>query len=254
MSFDLQGKNAIVTGSTKGIGKAIANALAGAGANVVIVSRHQDDCDRVACELAEKYGVRSLAHAADLTRKAEIDSLVEAAVEEFGRIDILVNNAGSAVTKKAEDLTEDEFDRVLNLDLRAVFFCAQAVGKVMIGQENQGGVIINIASALGMIADKRVLPYCVAKGGVLQMTRALALEWARYNIRVNAICPGYVKTEINEKELSDEKIAQTLLRRFAIRRFAQAEEITGAVIFLASDESSYMTGQPIVIDGGWTCQ
>ena len=108
MSFDLQGKNAIVTGSTKGIGKAIANALAGAGANVVIVSRHQDDCDRVARELAEKYGVRSLAHAADLTRKADIDSLVEAAVEEFGRIDILVNNAGSAVTKKSEDLRTGE--------------------------------------------------------------------------------------------------------------------------------------------------
>lgn len=254
MAFDLQGKNAIVTGSTKGIGRAIANALAGAGANVVIVSRHQDDCDRVAKEIADKYGVSTLAHACDLTIKTQIDSLVEATVQALGRIDILVNNAGSAVTRNAEDLSEEEFDRVLNLDLRAVFFCAQAVGKVMIGQKEQGGVIINIASALGIIADKRVLPYCVAKGGVLQMTRALALEWARYNIRVNAICPGYVKTEINEKELSDERIAQTLLKRFAIRRFAQADEIAGAAVFLASEESSYMTGQPIVIDGGWTCQ
>ena len=252
MAFDLHGKKAIVTGSTKGIGKAIANALAAAGADVVIVSRHQSDCEKIAGEIAERYGVQTLACSADITKKDNIDRLISESLAAFGRIDILVNNAGSAVTKNAEDLTEEDFDRVLDLDLRAVFFCSQAAGREMIRQK--GGVIINIASALGLVADKRVLPYCVAKGGVLQMTRALALEWARYNIRVNAICPGYVITEINEKELSDEKIAQTLLKRFAIRRFANADEVAGAAVYLASDEASYMTGQPMVIDGGWTCQ
>lgn len=252
MDFEVKGRAAIVTGGTKGIGRGIANGLAAHGANIVVASRHQQDCARVAAEISAQYGVQAIGVAADVTSGAAIENLAAETEKAFGRIDILVNNAGSAVTKKAEDLTEEDWDRVLGLDLRAVFFCSQIIGRRMIGQKS--GCIINIASALGLVGDKQVLPYAVAKSGVLQMTRCLALEWARHNIRVNAVCPGYVITELNEKQLSDEKIAAGLLRRFAIRRFAQVDEMSGAVVFLASDAASYMTGQSIVVDGGWTIQ
>lgn len=253
MTIHVKEKVALVTGGTKGIGKAIAKALAENGADVVVVSRNQDDCDRVAKELSEQYGVKSLGVSGDITKQENIDRIVAKTVEAFGRIDILVNNAGSAITKKAELLDESDWNRVIDLDLKAVFFCSQAVGKQMIAQ-GKGGKIINIASILGIVADKQVLPYCVAKGGVMQMTKALALEWAKYNIQVNAICPGYVITEMNEKELTDEKISAGLLRKTSMRRFAQVDEISGAAVYLGSDSSSYMTGQSIVIDGGWTAE
>lgn len=133
-----------------------------------------------------------------------------------------------------------------------MFFCAQAAGRRMIQQG--GGKIINIASILGLVADKQVLPYCAAKGGVLQMTRALALEWAKHNIQVNAVCPGYVMTEMNQKELSDEKIGAGLLRKIPMRRFGRTEEIAGAVLYLASDAASYTTGAALPVDGGWCAE
>jgi NAD(P)-dependent dehydrogenase (short-subunit alcohol dehydrogenase family) len=252
MPISVNGKTAIVTGSTKGIGKGIANALSEGGANVVVVSRHQNECDETAKELISRYGYPAIGIKADVTKKEEIDSMVEKVVDKFGRIDILINNAGNAITKRAEDLTEEDFDRILNLDLRAVFFCSQAVGRHMI--EQRSGKIISISSILGIIGGKQVLPYAVAKGGVLQMTKSLALEWAKYNIQVNAICPGYVITEINRDVLSDEKVAKDLLKKSPMRRFGQVEEIAGAALYLASDASSYMTGQQIVIDGGWCAE
>lgn len=250
--FDLNGKLAVITGSTKGIGRGIADAFAESGARTVIVSRSQQDCDAVAAALLEKHGVESYGFAADLTKNAEIQSLLERVLSVSDKVDVLVNNAGSAITKRAEELTEEDWDRVLNLDLRAVFFTAQVFGRQMIAQ--QGGKIINIASVLGLVADKLVLPYVVAKGGVIQMTKGLALEWARHNIRVNAVCPGYVITDMNRKDLEDEKISSHLLRKIALRRFAQIDEITGAAVFLASDASDYMTGQQIVVDGGWCAE
>ena len=250
--MSLKGKCAIVTGSTKGIGRGLASKLAEKGADIVVVSRNQQDCERVASELAGEYGVRTLPCSINVTDPEQIGLLVEKACKTFSRIDILVNNAGSAITKKAEDISEGDWDRVLNVDLKAVFFCAQAVGRVMIAQKS--GKIINIASILGLVGDKQVLPYCVAKGGVLQMTRALALEWAKHNIQVNAICPGYVITPMNESDLKDEKISAHILRKIAMRRFGEIGDMTAACAFLASEESNYMTGQSIVIDGGWTCE
>lgn len=250
--MQLIGKTAIVTGSTKGIGRGLAEALASEGANIVVVSRNQADCEAVAAELDAAHGVETLAHSADVTDMAKIEGLTAAVKSRFGRIDILVNNAGSAITKRAEEITEADWDRVLNVDLKAVFFLAQAVGRVMI--EQKAGKIINIASILGLVADKQVLPYCVAKGGVLQMTRALALEWARHNIQVNAICPGYVITPMNEADLSNEKISGHILKKIAMRRFGKVEDMTAACVLLASNASDYMTGQQIVIDGGWTCE
>lgn len=248
----LQGKTAVVTGATKGIGRGIAFALAGHGANVVVVSRHLDECQKTAEEIAESCGVETMPVAADVTQLAQIEALVEKAAERFGKIDILINNAGTAITKKAEDITEQDWDRVLNVDLKGVFFCAQAFGRKMIGQGY--GKIVNIASILGLVGDKQVLPYCVAKGGVIQMTKALALEWAKYNITVNALCPGYVITPMNREDLQNEKISAHILKKVPMRRFGEVENMTEACVFLASDASSYMTGQAMVIDGGWTCE
>lgn len=252
MKIDVKGKVAVVTGSTRGIGRSLADTLAENGAGVVVVSRRQADCDAAAAQLRAAWGTDCMGVAADLTRMEEIDRLFSAVQERYGRVDILVNNAGAAITKRAELLTEEDFDRILSLDLRAVFFCAQAAGRRMIQQG--GGKIINIASILGLVADKQVLPYCAAKGGVLQMTRALALEWAKHNIQVNAVCPGYVMTEMNQKELSDEKIGAGLLRKIPMRRFGRTEEIAGAVLYLASDAASYTTGAALPVDGGWCAE
>ncbi len=248
---DLKDKVAIVTGSTKGIGRGIVEALAKAGANVVIVSRNQDDCNRVAEQIKE-FGHDALPVAADVTNLKAIEELVKKVTEYYGKIDILINNAGSAITKKAEDITEADWDRVLNVDLRGVFFCAQAVGRQMIIQKS--GKIINLASILGLVGDRQVLPYCVSKGGVIQMTKALALEWARHNIQVNALCPGYVITPMNEADLMNEKIHNHIIKKIPMRRLGEIKDMIGAVVFMASNAADYMTGQTLVIDGGWTAE
>lgn len=249
--FDLTGKTAIVTGATKGLGYATAHSLADSGANVVIVSRSEEDCIRVSEEIKIK-GVKSMAYACDITQKQMIDSMVEKTVKEFGFIDILVNNAGVAVTKPAEELTEDDWDFVIDTNLKGVFLTSQAVGKRMIKQNH--GRIINIASMLGLVGDKNVLPYLCSKGGVVQLTRGLALEWAKYGIRVNGIAPGYVITPINENVLNEEKVRKYLLGKTPMRRFGTAEEVASAVVYLASDEASYITGTILTVDGGWTAQ
>lgn len=249
--FGLNGKVALVTGATKGIGYGLALALAQGGARMIVVSRNQIDCDRVATEISSM-GFESLALAADVTKIAQVNSLVEVAATRWGHIDILVNNAGTAITKKAEDLSEEDYDRVVNLNQKAVFFMAQAVGRKMI-QQNHGS-IINIASIFGLVGDRQILPYAVAKGGVLQMSRSLALEWAKYGVRVNAVCPGYVVTPMNQQDLEDERIRNHILKSIPLRRIGRVEDMTGAVVFLASEASAYMTGQFIVVDGGWTAQ
>lgn len=248
----LKNKIAVVTGSTKGLGYGIALAYARAGANIVVVSRNERECKEVTRTI-EGMGQKALPVAVDLSRQEDINKLVAATLDAFGRIDVLVNNVGTAVTKAAEELQPDDWDRVLNLNLRGVFLCTQAVGRHMI-QRGQGGKIINVASILGLVAERYVLPYCVAKGGVIQLTRALALEWAKHNIQVNALCPGYVKTPMNERELSDPKVYQHILKKIPMRRLGEVEEVAGAALFLASEASNYMTGQTLVIDGGWTAE
>jgi len=247
----LDNKVAIVTGATKGIGNAIALAMAKAGADIVVVSRNQKDCDDIALKIREM-GRRSIGIATDVTKNEQIQDLVKRTIEQFGEINILVNNAGGALTKKAEDITAEEWDKVINLDLKSVFFCSQIVGRKMIDQKN--GKIINIASILGLVGGKMVLPYCAAKGGVIQLTRSLALEWARHNIQVNALCPGYVLTALNANEFSNEKVYKHIVSKIPLGKLGAVSDITGAAIFLASEASNYMTGQYLTIDGGWTAQ
>ena len=251
IQIDLKGKVALVTGSTKGIGRGIIDGLAIAGAEVVVVSRSQDDCNRVAEEIRE-IGGSAMAVAVDLNNFAEIETLVDKVIQHYGQIDILVNNAGSSLTKKAEEITEADWDRILNLDLKSVFFCAQAVGRKMIDRKK--GKIINVASILGLVGSQQVLPYCVAKGGVIQMTKALSLEWAKYNIQVNALCPGYVLTPMNETDLKEEKVVSSIIRKIPMRRLGSVDDMVGAVVFMASEASNYMSGQSLVVDGGWTAE
>ena len=249
--FDLQGQVAVVTGSTRGIGRGIAECLGKAGASVVIVGRSREACERVAADLTAM-GITALAAWADVTKVEEVEHLMQKTEDAFGRIDILVNNAGGALTHKAEDITEEEWDQVLDLDLKSVFFCSQLAGRRMIRQ--QRGKIINTASIMGQVGQKLTLTYCAAKSGVVGLTRALALEWARHNIQVNALCPGFVLTSINEEAMKDEKIFNATLRKIPAGRLGQVSDMVGAVLFLASEASDYMTGQTLTVDGGWTAQ
>jgi len=249
-AFSLEGKSAVITGGTKGLGKGIAEAFAENGASTIIVSRNQADCDAVSAGIRENYGTKSFGIAADLTKSEDISNLVAKSIEALGSIDILVNNAGSARAKNAEELTEEDWDFVLDLDLKAVFFTSQAFGKIMI--EQKSGKIINIASVLGLIGDLRLVSYCAAKGGVLQMTKALAVEWARHNIQVNSICPGYVITDMNRKSFENEDFMNYIVGKNPMRRLGEADEIAAAAVFLASDAANYMTGSYITMDGGWT--
>lgn len=249
--FDLTGKTALVTGATKGLGYGMALALAQAGADIVVVSRTPADCRRVAAEITAM-GRKALAAPTDVSQKQAIEKLVSKVVDNFGKIDILVNNAGTAVTKPAENLTEDEWDRVIDTNLKGVFIMAQSVGREMIKQKK--GKIINISSMFGLVGDKAVLPYLASKGGVIQLTKGLALEWAKHNIQVNAVAPGYVKTSMNEKEFSEEKIYNYIVGKIPMRRLGKVEEIAGAVVFLASDVANYITGTTLAVDGGWLAQ
>jgi len=177
---------------------------------------------------------------------------VTRAKERFGNIDILVNNAGVAITKAAEDLSLEEWDKVMDINLRGVFMMSQAVGRCMIQQSY--GRIINVASMFGLVGSKGILPYLCSKGGVIQMTKGLALEWAKHNIQVNVIAPGYVLTGINEEAMENAEVRNALLNKIPQRRFATAKEIASAAVYLASDEASYMTGSVLTVDGGWTAQ
>lgn len=250
-TFDLTGKIAVVTGATKNIGHALALGFANAGADVVVVGRTVSECESTAEEI-RTMGRRALAVPTDVTNQEDVEKMVEAAVAEFGHIDILMNNAGAAITKKAEDITMAEWDRVVDVDLRGAFMVAQACGKVMIKQN--GGRIINTISVYGYVGGKLILPYLAAKGGLAQVTKGLAMEWARYNINVNALVPGYIVTEINKKEFENEKVYNSIVRKIPMRRLGSVEDVIGSAIFLASDAANYVTGATIAADGGWLCE
>jgi dehydrogenase/reductase SDR family protein 4 len=247
--FSLKDKVALVTGGSRGIGKAIAVGLAKAGADVALASRKLPDLEEVAKEISGA-GRKSLAVATHVGRLEEINSLVGKVKEEFGRIDILVNNAGTNPTMdQAIDIGERAWDSVMNLNLKGLFFLGQAVAKLM--QEQGGGKIINVASIEGITPG--ILPvYAISKAGVIMATKVMAQQWAKYNIRVNAIAPGLTKTRFSEALWGNPDILQFAMMRTPMGRVAEPEEMVGAVIFLASDASGYVTGQVLAIDGGST--
>lgn len=245
--FSLDGKVAIVTGATRGLGKAMAIALAKAGANIVGIG--QSDMSSTENEV-KKYNREFLAIKADLTSTDMVNEIVEKTVDKFKRIDILVNNAGIIRREDAIEYTEKDWDDILNLNLRTIFFLSQRVAEEFI-EEGAGGKIINIASMLSFQGGIRVPAYTASKSGLMGLTKALANEWAKYNINVNAIAPGYMATD-NTKELrDDEKRSAEILNRIPAQRWGTPEDLAGAIIFLASSASDYVNGHTLAVDGGW---
>jgi NAD(P)-dependent dehydrogenase (short-subunit alcohol dehydrogenase family) len=248
-SFDLTGKVALVTGGARGIGYQIALALASYGADVAVCDLKRSDMENVAQAICG-LGRKALPVEADLTKVAQIQAMVQKVADEFGRIDILVNNAGVNIQQYAVDVTEEAWDKVLNLNLKGVFFCSQAVGKVMIGQKS--GKIINVSSQMGTVAMPRRAAYCSSKGGVNLLTKLLALEWAQYGINVNAIAPTFIKTPLTEPMFKDEEFCKWVYGHIPMGRVGSPTDVTGAVVFLASSASDLVTGDILHIDGGWT--
>lgn len=249
--FDLKDKVAIVTGGNRGLGKAMAKALAQAGANIAIVGRDQEK-NKETVEEIRSLGRKAVSFSVDLRNIQAINELMENVVKEFGKLDILINNAGVSHTAAALEVKEEDWDKVMDLNVKSLFFCCQAAAKIM--KEQGCGKIINVSSVAGAVGDFGIAPYTASKGAVTNLTRSLALEWARYGIQVNAIGPAYIETDLNRKELSVPKVRERIVSKTPMRRLGEPHEITGAVILLASDASSYMTGQTIYIDGGWLAQ
>jgi 2-deoxy-D-gluconate 3-dehydrogenase len=246
--FKLDGKVAIVTGASRGLGRAIAEGLAEAGADVVLVATNAELLRDVAAGIG-KLGRRTLVFPADLTDVAKLDELVSKTVETFGRIDILVNAAGTTARYPAEDFPAEEFDRVIAVNLRSVFLLTQRVGRVMIAQKS--GKIIHIASMQSEVAGKNIVPYSASKGGIRQMTKALAQEWSRYGIHVNAIGPGYFRTDMTEPLHRDRKRCREILSRIPLGRWGRPDELKGIAVYLASSASDYVQGQIVYVDGGY---
>ncbi len=248
--FDLAGKVAIVTGAGRGLGRTIALGLAQHGADVVVVSRTAAQVEEVAAEIGA-LGRKSLALQADTSRKADVDRMVARAVESWGRIDVPVNNAGIDIIKPALDYAENEWDQVLDINLKGYFLCAQAIGRVMVRQRS-GSILMN-SSIAGSIGIKELAPYASAKGGVNQLTRTLAAEWAPYGVRVNAFAPAYFENVMQGAEHVHNETKERHIREWTpLGRRGKGDEPIGPCVFLASDASSYVPGAILMVDGGWT--
>ncbi|MDP3052432.1 MAG: SDR family NAD(P)-dependent oxidoreductase [bacterium] len=244
--MDLKNKVAIVTGARRGIGKGIVMALAKEGCNVVVSDINEEECEIVVGEI-EKIGVEGLAVKCDVSRKEEVDNLIKKAVEKFGKLDILVNNAGIFPFTPFLKMTEADWDKVLNINLKSVFMCSQEAVKMM----KDGGKIISISSIAAFIGFEGLTHYCASKGGISAFTRALALELASKKINVNAVAPGVINTPGVSEVFNDEVKKQTIAV-IPWQRMGLPEDIANAVVFLASDKADYITGQTIVVDGGYT--
>jgi NAD(P)-dependent dehydrogenase (short-subunit alcohol dehydrogenase family) len=249
--FDLSGKVAIVTGGGRGIGYHIALALAKYGADVVVCSRTLAELEKVGAAI-EETGRRAFIQQMDMGNLSQVRGLVEESVNKFGRIDILVNNAGINIPQRAVDVTEESWDKIIDTNLKGVFFCAQAVGRVMIAQKK--GKIINISSQAGVVGLPQRAAYCSSKGGVNLLTKALAIEWAPYNINVNAIAPTFIETPLSKPMFANEGFRKYVLGNIPWGRVGQPEDVVGAVIYLASEASNLVTGHVLLVDGGWTAQ
>ena len=247
--FGLRGKVAAVTGASRGLGRAIALGLAEAGVDLILSSRGQEDVQRVAAEI-EALGGQALAVAADVAQADDVQRLLDRGLERFGRVDVLVNNAGiSPVYKRAEQMALADWQRILDVNLTGVFLCCQAFGRAMLAQ--QRGVVINMSSVGAQAGFPRLSAYCASKGAVESLTRVLAMEWAASGVRVNALAPAFIETDMTAGVREHEALNATIVQRTPLHRMGLPNEVVGAELFLASDAASYVTGQVLTVDGGW---
>lgn len=245
--FRLDGRGAIVTGASRGLGRAMALALAEAGADLGLLGRSKDDLEETAAGVLA-LGRRALVLPADVTRPAEVEGAVERVLDAFARLDVLVNNSGIAIVKPLVETPPEEWRAVLETNLTGAFNCCRAVAPAMIARK--AGKVINLASVLGAHGLPGYTAYSASKGGIIALTRTLAVEWARHNIQVNAIAPGWFLTPMNAQAFGDERIRERLLRDVPLRRLGKPEEIGPLVVYLASPASDFMTGETVFIDGG----
>ncbi|MNB70650.1 Gluconate 5-dehydrogenase [compost metagenome] len=247
-SFNLQGKKALVTGAGKGIGRALAVGLAEAGCDVALLSRTQSDLEATAALIAEHSSSRSFCYPADVTSREQLEDAISRASADLGGLDLLVNNAGMNIRTPAIDVTDEEWETIMSTNLKSAFMGSQIAARIM--KEQGGGSIINISSVGGHTALRTGVVYGSTKAAMIQMTKNLALEWAQYGIRVNAVGPWYFRTPLTEKLLNDEVYLKRITDRTPMGRVGSLEELVGPVVFLASDAANYMTGQTLLIDGG----
>jgi NAD(P)-dependent dehydrogenase (short-subunit alcohol dehydrogenase family) len=250
--FDLSGRVAVITGGATGIGRGIAEGLAEAGANIVIGSRRLDKCTEACREITEKTGVQTLPLAFDVKDSNSTDKFVNEIMRSMDQIDILVNNAGIVEEKPILEMEEEAWDLMLNTNLKGVFTLSKAVVTKM-AKRNRGGKIINIASIAANIAWPRMSAYCASKGGCIQLTKVMALEWAKYNIQANTILPGYFLTPMSTKFVNSDQGKTAVERNIPMGRVAQIDEVKGLAVLLASQGSSFITGSSFTIDGGQSC-
>lgn len=247
--FNLKDKTAIITGATKGIGKEFAYMLANNGVNVALIARSVDILDKMKKEI-EELNVKVLIFSVDLTDLDRLNEIVKEVHEDFGSIDILVNNAGLNIAKPVEDVTHDDWDKVMNLNLKSTFFITQAVGEYM--KKQNKGKIVNISSQMAFVGYFDRSAYATSKGGLTQMTKALSIEWSKYNINVNAIAPTFLETEMTKKMFEEKSFKKDVLDRIPLGRLAKENDLFGALIYLSSNASDMVTGHTILVDGGWT--
>ncbi|AFM00049.1 MULTISPECIES: SDR family NAD(P)-dependent oxidoreductase [Desulfitobacterium] len=251
--FNLQGRVAVITGASSGLGMQMAHGLAEQGADVVLLARREDRLRKVAEDIEGQYGVKAYPIPCDVTQLASVQAAVQAALNRFGKVDILINNAGIGSVMPAEKMDDEVWEHNLSVDLTGVFRTAREFGKVML--EAGYGRIINISSMYGMVGNSATpaSAYHAAKGGVVNLTRALAAEWADRGVTVNCICPGYFETELTADTLKTEEFKAYMERTVPLKRYGNSGELNSAACFLAADESSYVTGAILPIDGGYTC-
>lgn len=247
MMFDLSGKVAIVTGASRGLGQYFGRALARAGADLVITSRDQQKLNKFSEEI-ESIGQHALPLELDVREYDSIQRMVEAANDHYGKIDILVNNAGCNIRKASTEITWNDWNLVLNTNLRGAFFVAQAVAKEMIPRRY--GRIINIGSVTSVFGYAGLAPYCASRGGIKQLTMSLADDWGKYGITVNCLAPGWFRTEQTKTMYEDKEWVEYIIDRIPLKRFGAPKELDGIIVFLSADASSYITGQTILADGG----
>lgn len=250
--FELKGQVAVVTGASAGLGLQMAKALANQGANLVLLARRKNLLEQNAAALSTEYGVEVLPIECDITVTESVVAAVQATMAKFGRVDILVNNAGTGAVANAEDITDEQFKHEMDVDLFGTFVCAREFGKEMI--KANYGRIINIASMYGLVGNMIAgcSPYHAAKGGVVNLTRALAAEWGKYGITVNSICPGYFYTDLTRETLDSDYFQSIAKRSIPMGRYGRDGELDTCVLFLASPVSTYVNGQNIAVDGGYT--